>query len=157
MKKLLSSKILYLALRLVLGGLFIYAGATKLMDVMGFAATIDQYGLVSWRMANLIAKTLPVIEIVAGLGLILDVRGALGTIVVQLLGFVCVLAYGIHLGLDVDCGCFGPADSATGEENSLWGTLIRDLYMLGACLLIYMQRRVADFRPRSMQDFFRKS
>lgn len=156
MKKILSSTVLYFLLRVAIGGLFVYAGATKLTDVLGFAATIDEYGLVSWRMANLIARTLPVIEIVTGLGLIFDIRGSLGAIVVQLLGFVGVLAYGIHLGLDVDCGCFGPADSTAGEHGGLWGTLIRDLFMLGACLLIYAQRRLAGFRPRSPLSIFRK-
>ena len=156
MNRIISSKWVYFALRFILGSLFIYAGATKLMDVLGFAATIDQYGLVSWRMANLIAKTLPVLEILAGFGLILDIRGALGVIVAQLLGFVCVLAYGIYLGLDVDCGCFGPADAGAAESGSLWGTLIRDLFMLGACALIYLQRNLAGFRLRSVFGVFHK-
>lgn len=155
MKRLISSRIIYAAIRIILGGLFVYAGATKLMDVTAFAATIDQYGLVTWRTANVIARTLPVVEIASGLGLMLDLRGALGIIVAQLLGFVGVLAYGIHLGLDIDCGCFGPADGAA-AGSSLTTTLIRDLFMLGACLLLYLQRRIAGFQPRSIRLFPKK-
>jgi len=154
MKKIITSKLLYLALRVVLGGVFIYAGATKIVDVDGFAMAIDGYGLVSWRMANLLARTLPVIEIVTGLGLILDVRGALGMIVAQLLGFVSVLVYAISMGLDVDCGCFGPNDPGAGESGGLWETLIRDMLMIAACLFIYWQRRLAGFIPRSLLRLF---
>ena len=137
-----------------MGGLFVYAGATKIVDPDAFAMAIDGYGLVSWRMANFIARVLPVIEIVSGFGLIFDVRGALGMIVAQLLGFVCVLTYGIYMGLDVDCGCFGPSDPGAGEAGGLWGTLIRDMFMFAACLLIYWQRRLVGFTPRSPLRFF---
>lgn len=158
MLKLFSSKTLYLVLRIILGGLFVYAGVTKLSDTAAFAQAIDGYGLVTWRMANLIAKTLPILEVASGLGLIFDVRGALGMIVVQLLGFMGVLAYGIHMGLDVDCGCFGPSDSG-GESGGLWPTLIRDMLMFAACLLIYWQRRCAGIDLRSLipPRIFRKT
>lgn len=150
MMKVLKSRVVYLAIRVILGSIFIYAGATKLMDVGGFANAIDGYGLVSWKIANLIARVLPVVEILAGLGLFFDVRGSLGTIVVQLLGFMGVLVYAIAKGLDVDCGCFGPNDPGAGSEGGLWGTLIRDMLMFGACLMMYLQRKVAGFVPRSL-------
>lgn len=154
MKALLSSRWLYLILRIVLGGLFVYAGGLKLADPQAFAIAVDGYGLVTWRMANLIARILPVVEIMAGIGLILDIRGALGVIVVQLLGFMGVLAYGIHMGLDIDCGCFGPSDS--GEPVSLWETMFRDVLMLAACLIMYVQRRVAGFEPRPLLTIFQR-
>lgn len=149
MQRIVTSRYLYAALRLALGGVFIYAGATKLFDPTAFAANIDQYGLVTWRMANLLARTLPVIEVITGLGLVLDVRGALGLIVAQLLVFMAVLGYAIHLGLDVDCGCFGPSDPAAGGSGGMWQTLGRDMLMLGACLFLYAQRRFGGFSPRS--------
>lgn len=147
---LMGAKPLYLIVRLILGGVFIYAGATKIGDPAGFAADIDQYGLVTWRMANLIARTLPTIEIVAGLGLILDIKGSLAIIVAQLLGFVAILSYAIHLGLDIDCGCFGPGDPEAEASGGLWDTLIRDLIMLGACALLYWQRWAMGYKPRSL-------
>ncbi len=145
--------IVYLVLRVIPATVFIYAGITKLGDVSGFAMSIDGYGMVSWRMAQLIAQVLPPIEIIAGIGLILDMRGALGMIVVQLLGFVCVLAYGISMGLDMDCGCFGPS-GGTGESGGLWGALVRDLLMLVACLLLYWLRCSAGLSPRSVLQRF---
>lgn len=153
MKNIVASKLLYRVLLLILGGVFVYAGVSKLGDALGFATIIDNYGLVSWGMAKLLARVLPVVEIVTGLGLILNVRGALGMIVAQLLGFMAVLGYGIHLGLDADCGCFGPSDPGGGEQGGLWPTLIRDALMFGVCLFLYWQRRVAGFKPRPLIPF----
>ncbi len=149
MRKFLMAKSLYLALRLILGLLFLYAGASKLTDPGAFAIAIDGYGLVSWGMAKNLAYGLPVIEVVTGLGLVLDVCGALGMIVAQLLGFMGVLLYAISLGLDMDCGCFGPEDPSGTGSGSVWEALIRDIFMFGACLLIYWQRRAAGFVPRT--------
>lgn len=146
MKKVFASKYIYFVLRLVVGGVFLYAGATKLTDTMAFAQVIDAYGLVSWGLAKKLAWGLPIFEIITGLGLILDVRGALGMIVAQLLGFMIILLYAIHLGLDADCGCFG--SGGTGESaTGLTEAFTRDLFMLGGCVFMYWQRHVADFRP----------
>lgn len=151
---LMRAKPIYVIVRVILGLVFIYAGATKITDPLGFAAAIDEYGLVTWRMANLIARTLPIIEIISGLGLIFDIKGALGLVVAQLLGFVTVLAYAIHLGLDIDCGCFGPSDPAAPEPGGLWITMLRDLLMVTACVLLYWQRRILGVMPRSVLHLF---
>lgn len=145
MKRFLASKYIYLALRLALGGLFIYAGATKLTDTMAFAQVIDAYGLVSWGLAKKLAWGLPIFEIITGLGLVLNVRGALGMIVAQLLGFMLILLYAMHLGLDADCGCFGSGETGS-AATSLTEAFVRDLFMLAGCVFMYWQRRVADFR-----------
>ncbi|MGL1860948.1 MAG: DoxX family protein [Pseudodesulfovibrio sp.] len=150
MKKYLASKPLYLVLRVILGGLFIYAGYLKLADVGAFAQAIDGYGLVTWSTAKLLSKTLPVLEILAGLGLILDIKGALGTIVALLLGFMILIGYAIYMGLDVDCGCFGPSDSVAGDSSGLWQTLYRDVAMFAGCLLLYWQRAASCFAVRRL-------
>ncbi|WP_319470343.1 MauE/DoxX family redox-associated membrane protein [uncultured Pseudodesulfovibrio sp.] len=155
MLKILYSKWLYCVLRLVIGGLFVYAGILKLADPTAFAVSIDGYGMVTWRMAKVLAHVLPVIEVAAGIGLLLDIKGAMALIVAQLLMFIGVLSYAIHMGLDVDCGCFGPEASSGGESGGLWPTLIRDIVMLVACVLMYWQRRAAGFAPRSITRIFR--
>ncbi len=147
---LMGTKPFYLIIRVLLGAVFIYAGATKIVDPTGFATAIDEYGLVTWRMANLIARTLPIIEIISGLGLIFDIKGALGLLVAQLLGFVIILSYAINAGLNIDCGCFGPSEPGADYSGSLWTTLIRDLFMVGACILLYWLRRAKGYMPRSL-------
>ncbi|MFH1913593.1 MAG: MauE/DoxX family redox-associated membrane protein [Pseudomonadota bacterium] len=162
----------YLALRLGLGGAFVSAGVLKLLDPMAFAAAIDGYGLVSWATAKMLARVLPVVEVAAGAGLILDIRSALGLIVAQLLVFMGVLAWAMHMGLDVDCGCFGPSglagglgtasgamsglgsdigpdvvpDSGSGGLGPVAWALIRDAGMLVVCGVIHWLRRFLGVR-----------
>lgn len=155
MKNLLASPSLYLVVRILIGGLFLFAGSLKLADPTAFAAAIDNYGLVTWRMAKLLAHVLPVLEILTGLGVVLDIKGALGLIVGQLLVFMGVVGYAVHLGLDVDCGCFGPTAMTEGSGD-LVQTLVRDGLLLLGCLLVYIQRRVAPFRPRSVLSPFKR-
>lgn len=149
MKRLLISNHVYLAVRIALAAVFVYAGVGKLADPHGFATVIAGYGLTpTW--ANLpLAVLLPVLEVVAGIGLVLDIKGSLGLIVAQLLVFVGVLAYGIHLGLDVDCGCYGPNDPEGEAYHGLKDALLRDLVMLAACGYVVWRRKVARVAPVS--------
>jgi uncharacterized membrane protein YphA (DoxX/SURF4 family) len=158
MSKTRIFRVVYGVARLGLGAVFVYAGALKLMDPMAFAQAIDAYGLVSWGTAKVLARVLPAVEVAAGAGLILDLRGALGLIVAQLLVFMGVVAYGMYMGLDVDCGCFGPSGlppgitpSSPSPANGLGEsarTMIRDAVMLATCLLLYRLRRTLGVRPR---------
>ena len=150
MKSLLASKTLYTALRLILGLLFVYAGSLKLMNPDGFAVTINIYGLVSWKMAGFLSYAIPTVEILSGLGLVLDVRGALAIIVAQLLGFMVVLLYAVYLGLDADCGCFGTPKNTDNAPTGPLAAFLRDAVMLAGCAVLYLQRRAARFAPRAL-------
>ena len=143
MKRVLISKHLYLAVRILLAAVFVYAGVGKLADPRGFAVVISGYGLVPTWADLPLAVLLPVLEIVAGIGLVFDIEGSLGLIVAQLLLFVGVLAYRIHLGLDVDCGCYGPDDPEGKAYSGLKDALYRDLFLLGACAYVLWRRKAA--------------
>ncbi|WP_319583024.1 DoxX family protein [uncultured Pseudodesulfovibrio sp.] len=156
MKSLLTSKILHTVIRVVLGLLFVYAGTLKLMHPQGFAVTINIYGLVSWKMAGFLSYAIPCVEILSGLGLILNVRGALAAIVAQLLGFMVVLLYALYLGLDADCGCFGTPKNTDNAPTGPLQAFIRDAVMLAGCAFLYVQRRMAGFRPWSLGRLFVK-
>jgi len=156
MKPLLSGTPAYCILRLILGSLFLYAGALKLMDPDGFAMTINLYGLVTWRMSTILAYAIPAVEIVTGLALILDVRGALAAIVAQLLGFMCVLLYALHIGLDADCGCFGTPQATESDPAGPFEAFLRDGAMLIGCAAIYWQRYFGGHVPRPFRLPFSK-
>ncbi len=146
MRQLLVSKHVYLAARILLAAVFIYAGVGKLADPRGFAVVIAGYGLTpSWTDLPL-AVLLPTLEIVAGVGLVFDIRGSLRLIVAQLLVFVGVLAYGIHLGLDVDCGCYGPGDPEGKAFHGLRQAMYRDLLLLGVCGYMAWRRKAANLK-----------
>ncbi|WP_272700968.1 DoxX family protein [Desulfovibrio sp. Fe33] len=155
MKSPLASKPIYIAIRVILGLLFVYAGMLKLMNPGGFAVTINIYGLVSWRMAGFLSYAIPTVEVLSGLALIFDLRGALSVIVAQLLVFMAILVYALHIGLDADCGCFGTPKNTDNAPSGPLLALVRDGFMLAGCGLLYLQRRVAGFRPNSLTGLFK--
>jgi uncharacterized membrane protein YphA (DoxX/SURF4 family) len=126
-------------LRLALAGIFIYAGAVKLLDPRASAHAIAQYDLVPEGLLPLVAIGLPALEVLAGLGLILEIRGSLTMIVALLLMFLVILGYAIWQHLDIDCGCF-TADELD-AQHSIKTAFGRDLIMIGATLFLSWRRR----------------
>jgi putative oxidoreductase len=102
--------------RIVLGALFVFAGATKAYDPGAFAIEIQRYNLLPWLPGALVSVYLPWLEIVAGMLLIVKKfeQGTLLLISCLLLVFTFALASATFRGLDIDCGCFGKAFTATG-------------------------------------------
>lgn len=125
--------------RWVLAGVFVYSGAVKLMDPSRFAVIIAGFGLLPDALIYPLALLLPGIELVAGIGLIFALRGSLPAITMMLVMFIAILLYGIHLGLDIDCGCFGPEDPERAYKG-LKAALARDVVMIGMVAFIYWSR-----------------
>src|SRR6056297_415207 len=121
---------LYHCLRLLLAGIFLWSGISKALAPVEFAAIIDAYGLLPSELVTPGALALILLELVAGTGLLLEKRGALALIGSMMILFLLVLSYAIALGLDVDCGCFGPEDPEAEAFHNLRGAFKRDLWLL---------------------------
>lgn len=151
---------IYRLLRGCLGIIFIYAGGLKLADPQTFAVLIEAYGIAPEPLLLPIAVALPALEVAAGVGLLFDVQGSLEVIAGLLVLFIAILAYGIWMGLDVDCGCFGPNDPEAKAFHGLRTSLYRDLAMLGAILIMYVWRRLSGVQTvkftHLIQNRFRK-
>lgn len=112
------------------GLFFLVAAVPKLFDIPGFAAVIGAYGMLPKPLLVPVAVILPLVEIVLALGLMRNrLHGKIG-IALLLLFFIAVLSYAIHLGLDIDCGCFGPDDPEGKAFHGLKTALVRDTAML---------------------------
>ena len=136
----------YRIVRISLAALFIYGGVLKLVDPKSFARTISGYGLVPEMLLPAVAIGLPLIETIAGIGLLLDIRGSLALIASLLGMFLLVLGYGISLNLDVDCGCFGADDLA--RQASLKQAFWRDVVLFGVVVpYLYLSRRLRSRVP----------
>jgi len=146
--------IIFIVTRAVLGIIFIYAGFAKLLDPKAFAKIIAQYDIIPEVLLPPVAVGLPAVELLAGIGLILNIRGSLSVIFSLLVVFVSVLGYGLLNHLNVDCGCFSE------EELRGFSTLriafYRDLVMIAAASYIYAYRRL--FQQGKLNGFglFRK-
>ena len=62
-------------LRIILGVLFIFAGATKIGNPAAFADDINNYRMLPYILVSLMAVVLPWIEIIAGLLLVFGKNG----------------------------------------------------------------------------------
>ena len=137
----------YMLVRTILGGIFVWAGASKLIAPGAFATLISAYGLVPEGILFPFAVGLSALELFAGVGLVLDVRGSLEVILGLIMLFVGVLLFGILKGLDVDCGCFSPEEAL--EQNTLKYAIYRDFMLLIlACYLLWWRR--ANLRTRTL-------
>jgi uncharacterized membrane protein YphA (DoxX/SURF4 family) len=130
---------LYHFLRLGLACIFMYAGFVKLLDPLAFAHAIARYDLVPEGLLPLVAVGLPALELLAGAGLIFEVRGSLTIIALLLLMFLVILGYAIWQNLDIDCGCFTLVELEA--QDGLVTAFRRDLVMIGATLFLYWRRR----------------
>lgn len=96
--------------RLLVGGIFVYAGAVKALDPQAFAGQIAAYELFPYRLNLLFATTLPYVELLAG-GLLLVNRKTQSALLLLLaleLVFLAILGWAWGQGLQIDCGCFRP-------------------------------------------------
>jgi len=141
MEHLIKNQWVYRGLRLLVAGIFLWAGTVKLMDQAAFAVVIDAFGILPDGFSGMVAVFLPVVEIAAALALIFDVRGALETLGALMLVFMGILGYGIFLGLDIDCGCFGPEDPEARAFSGLRTALYRDVGICALMALVYVSRR----------------
>ena len=142
-----TMELLYRLCRWTLGGIFIYAGGSKLLEPKIFAYLVEAYGFVPEVLLIPVAIGLPILEVIAGFGLLFDIRGSLGLITGLLMIFMLVLGYAIWLGLDVDCGCFGPEDPEAEAFHGLRLSLFRDLVMMAGVIFIYVWRWYRAIRP----------
>ena len=133
MRQLLTNHYVSFFSRLVLGGVFLYAGATKIGDPGGLASSIRAYdiSLPEW-FVTLSAHSLPLLEILLGLYLLagLFTRGAAWAANLLTILFTLALVQGALRGLAIDCGCFGSTSSSSGGAVSLWLDILRDLGLL---------------------------
>jgi uncharacterized membrane protein YphA (DoxX/SURF4 family) len=109
-----------LALRVLMGAYFVYAGGIKIFasGLDRFAVDIVNYQLVSDQMAVAAAYLIPWVEVVAGICFMLGVlrKGAWSAMLGLVLAFTVSVGSAWWRGLDISCGCTGGA-----EKISYWG------------------------------------
>ncbi|HVF73360.1 MAG TPA: MauE/DoxX family redox-associated membrane protein [Chthoniobacterales bacterium] len=120
---------------ILIGGLFVYAGAVKVIDPVEFARDIDNYKMLPWQLSVGLALYLPWLEILCGLGLITSVlfRGSVLIITALMSLFIVVTIISKARGLDITCGCFGHAS----ESLSFAWHLVLDFALLAGLLLLW--------------------
>ena len=100
--------------QIVVGVIFLFAALPKIGDLGSFALQLHNYRMMPVALENLMAMTLPWIELVIALALLLGIYARSGAVLSAGLMGVFLLAIGqaVARGLDIDCGCFGTTDAA---------------------------------------------
>ena len=131
----LSSPWLTIRVQIALGLFFVIAALPKIVDPPSFAHMIYNYRIVPAPLLNLMALTMPWLELLTGLALVLGIwRGTARTIIGAML-FAFIIAIGINLarGNAIDCGCFDVSAAGKSREERLADmkfVIVRDIGML---------------------------
>jgi len=131
-------------LDLIVGGIFVYAGAIKALDPVQFANNIDNYKTLPWFISVRLAFYLPWLEMLCGLALIFRFlyRGGLSIVGALTLIFIGATVAAKTRGLDITCGCFGHAS----QHWNFWQHMAVDLSIfvaLAALLSAELMRKAA--------------
>ena len=133
-----------LAARLLLGGLFVVSGVSKVLDARSFIAVLPLYQLPAWLMP--LGALLPTLEAALGVALILGIAPRLAALAAlgALALFSAMLIMGMIGGKLETCGCFGRL-----LEASPTISVIRNLLfaLLGIAVWRYHRRSETRWRP----------
>jgi uncharacterized membrane protein YphA (DoxX/SURF4 family) len=92
------------------------------MNISSFAEQVESYKLISPEASQVVAHTLPFVEIVLGLLLLIGWRLRIWATAITaiMVGFLAVVTRAYVLHMDINCGCFGTPEKLTGM------TVVRD-------------------------------
>ncbi|RLB66835.1 MAG: DoxX family protein [Deltaproteobacteria bacterium] len=144
-------RFLYHLARLILALVFVYAGAVKMQNVTAFAGHVAAYQILPYALNYLVAATLPYVEFLAGILLLLNarVRPALLVVGSMTLVFMVALVSVLLRGLEIDCGCFDPGG---GQDVSAGVALLRDVGLMLLVALVWWLRTTERDAGRGTRD-----
>ena len=133
--KALTSEWLTIRVQIALGIFFVIAALPKIVDPPSFAHMIYNYRIVPGPLVNIMALTMPWIELLSGLALILGIWKEAGRTIIAAMLVVFIVAISVNLarGNAIDCGCFDPHPVPKTRDQRLDDMLFvvyRDLGML---------------------------
>jgi len=129
--------------RLVLGGIFAYAGISKIFlpnthlwpmfilrfsistNLSTFAQQVESYKMLSPAAVDFVAHTLPFTELILGLLLLIgwQLRIWASLITLIMLGFLGAVSRAYLLHMNINCGCFATPEPLTGITIARDGAL----------------------------------
>lgn len=140
-----------LSLRMILGLVFLYAAYTKLSQSwLLFAMSIDAYKVLPVWAVEIVARTLPWLELLIGVllisGYLLRSSAIAAALLLSLFFAMMLRSYG--LGMGIDCGCFGLGEPISPK------TLTRDgALLVGAFALVWLSWTAARNRNRTIDGW----
>lgn len=131
-----------LVARVVVGGVWLYAGAIKLPDPAQSVAAVRAYEALPADLVAPVGQLLPVVEVVIGALLVVGMltRGA-GLVSSLLLAvFIAGIISVWVRGIEIDCGCFGGGGYDPDATSKYPWEIARDAALLVASLWLVRLR-----------------
>jgi uncharacterized membrane protein YphA (DoxX/SURF4 family) len=134
--RIITDKRVVLLFRLVLGATFIYASLDKIAHPEQFARIVYNYKILPEFLINIFAVTLPWVEFLTGLFLILGIFTESASLLVSFLFIIFIIATSVNLfrGVNLNCGCFSTDPAGKKEGATL---LIKDFIFLYLGIMIF--------------------
>jgi protein-disulfide isomerase len=131
-------------LRILVGVVFIVAGAQKVGDPAGFVRATRAYDATPEWLSKAIGYGLPYLEIGLGALLVVGFATRFAAIVAALLFIVFLIGIiqASARGLQLECGCFGGGgELAAGQQTAYGMDILRDIGLLIAALFVVLWPR----------------
>jgi uncharacterized membrane protein YphA (DoxX/SURF4 family) len=128
--------------RVVLGGIFLYAGLIKASDSQQFALALVPFTFLPVDATGFLAVFIAWSEVVAGVLILLPRIYLLGAAMIAALCvvFIGVLSWALWNGIVIPCPCFG--GDAPPSASAMVGVIMRDVVLLlAAGALPYLGKR----------------
>ena len=130
--------------RLLVGGVWVVAGAIKLPDPAGNVRSVRAYQLLPESVVPTVGHALPIVEILVGACLLVGVLTRLSAVVsgLMLAAFLIGIASAWARGLSIECGCFGGGGGVSGDPRPAYAREIaRDVGLLALSLWLVLRPR----------------
>jgi uncharacterized membrane protein YphA (DoxX/SURF4 family) len=144
---MITKKQILLVLRIILGGIFVYASIDKIFHPAAFAEMIYNYQILPDVFINLSALVLPWLELCIGVCLISGkwMPGAAFLLNVLLIIFFAALLFNLYRGININCGCFSTSAKPS-ESGSMITDVIRDAVFLAMAIYLFIQTYIENRR-----------
>lgn len=123
-------------LRLVIGGIFIYASWDKIIQPDRLAEIIIGYQILPFALVNISAIWLPYLELLIGIFVILGIwlRACSLLLIGLFILYIGAILFALVRNIPLVCGCF----LVNSETFKTWGSLWQESLLLLGCILLWI-------------------
>lgn len=142
---------LTIRVQIALGAIFVAAALPKIVDPPSFAHMVYNYRIVPGPLVNLMGLTMPWIELLCGLALILGIwKGTARTLIAAMLvTFILAITINLLRNNAIDCGCFDVSAAGKTKDERLADmhfVILRDAGMLLMAAQLWWAARTTSCR-----------
>ncbi len=128
--------------RIILGGVFVYAGLNKVLHPLEFEKIITGFKIFPGWMIHVTALSIPWVEIIIGLALIAGIfkKQCAALLTALLAVFIVVISIALFEGTFTGCGCFSTDGGTATVMDGIW-IIVRDiLFMVPGGVIFFFSK-----------------